>query len=55
MVLGEIFFSVRRAKNPCALLDEICIDDISAAVGVCVSIVRCGILDPWPRSPGFGP
>jgi hypothetical protein len=22
---------------------------------VCVSIVRSGILDPWPRSPGFGP
>jgi hypothetical protein len=25
------------------------------SVGVCVSIVRSGILDPWPRSPGFGP
>jgi hypothetical protein len=22
---------------------------------VCVSIVRSGVLDPWPRSPGFGP
>jgi hypothetical protein len=22
---------------------------------VCVSIVRSGILDPWPKSPGFGP
>jgi hypothetical protein len=25
------------------------------SVGVCVSIVRSGIMDPWPRSPGFGP
>ena len=25
------------------------------SVGVCVSIVRSGIWDSWPRSPGFGP
>jgi hypothetical protein len=25
------------------------------SVGVCISIVQSGILDPWPRSPGFEP
>jgi hypothetical protein len=59
VVRPSVRLSVRPSVRLCAIFRPVkhleSWNFAHRSVGVCVSIVRSGILDPWPRSPGFGP